>query len=351
MQKEIHKRCFVIGPMKDMKRLHTLANKIVKPILEPRGFKVITPEEGTIGTVMDQVLLNLEQADILVADITGNNPNVMYELGVYHSFGKPSIIVKEIKSGVEAEQTPFDIAAYRFIEINLTKVKAAIDILRPRFEDILNNIGQVDWFHNPVTRFYNSPIAEIPTAIGLSKNYIKNFLQMMLPHLFRKQEFAEGFELTVAVEGANKEFVPLDAEARKKLKFEVLVPKKMQMAHHDYIRNLKEWDRLGYKNAKVFRLSREFMMHIRFEDDGTPVLVDIPTVLATLNESIQHRRGLQQSQINNSKEWDILEAQELERFATKCEQFKKRLENEWPSIQGRVSVVWYWNHQNETSNS
>jgi hypothetical protein len=36
---------------------------------------------------MRQVLLRLEQADILIADITDNNPNVPYELGGYHAFG------------------------------------------------------------------------------------------------------------------------------------------------------------------------------------------------------------------------------------------------------------------------
>ena len=65
---EIIKRCFVIGPMKDMNRLNTLAREIIFHIVVPYGFQVITPDEGSIDIIIDQVLLNLEQADILVAD-------------------------------------------------------------------------------------------------------------------------------------------------------------------------------------------------------------------------------------------------------------------------------------------
>lgn len=341
--KESHKQCFVIGPMKDMARLRILSNKIVKPILEPYGFKVITPDDGAIGTIMDQVLLNLEQADILVADITGNNPNVMYELGVYHSFGKPSIIVKEIKPDKEPEQTPFDIAAYRFIEINLSKIKASINALSPKLQETIKNIGLVDWFPNPVTSFYDSPVAEIPTAVGLSKNYIRNFLDLIIPGVFLRQEYSDDFQLKIMAQNDDKQFVQLDNALHEKLKFEILIPKKMQNSSHNFINNLKASGKLKYRNAKVIRRTREFNLHIRFEEDGTPVLADIPTVLATLNESIMRRRNLQNGQINN-KEWNLLEAQELERFATKCEQFKRLIEIEHPIIEEKVKIVWNWDN-------
>jgi hypothetical protein len=338
---EIIKRCFVIGPMKDMKRLNRLAREIIEPILEPFGFKVITPDEGNIGSIMDQVLLNLEQADILVADITGNNPNVMYELGIYHSFGKPSIILKDLSEDKDSEQTPFDIAAYRFIEINMRDIEASKSILKPKFEDVIKVLGEIDWFPNPVTRFYDSPVAEIPTAVGLSKNYLKNFVGMILPKVFLKYEDSDDYELKVFYENKNKETILIDNQLRKKLKFEILIPEKMHMANHDYIRNLKEGDLINFSNAKVVRRSREFTLHIRFEEDGTPVLIDMPTVLATLNESIQRRRGLKETQIDNN-EWLILEKQELERFANKCELFKKKLENDFPSIRNKINIVWRW---------
>src|ERR1700760_3470277 len=104
------KLCFIIGPMKDMDRLLQLKKEVIRPLLEPYHFKVITPEEGEHENIMRQVLLNLEQADILIADISGNNPNVMYELGIYHSFGKPYITVNDRSYKRKGGGTPFDIA-------------------------------------------------------------------------------------------------------------------------------------------------------------------------------------------------------------------------------------------------
>jgi hypothetical protein len=120
--------------MKDMPRLLAFRDQIIKPILEPLGFHVNTPESGDIGNVMRQVLLRLEQADILIADITGNNPNVMYELGVYHSFGKPYVIIKEDIPEADATATAFDIAEYRFHAVNFSKPADAIKKLAGKID-------------------------------------------------------------------------------------------------------------------------------------------------------------------------------------------------------------------------
>ncbi|SHM99106.1 hypothetical protein SAMN04488057_10590 [Cyclobacterium lianum] len=345
-EQELIKRCFVIGPMKDMSRLSLLARKIVEPLVRPHGFTVITPEEGNIGSVMDQVLLYLEQADILVADLTGNNPNVMYELGIYHSFGKPSLIVKDSSYANEQEQTPFDIAAYRFLDLPLEDIESSRALLKPRLEEIIRVLGEIDWFPNPVTRFYNSPIAEIPTAVGLSKNYLKNFLSMILPKVFMRYEDSDDFELKVyEVIGKDTNGNPIERQLeksqREKLQFKILIPDKMHMANHDYIRNLQEGKLIDFVAAKVVRRSRPFNLYMRYDDSGTPVLIDIPTVLVTLNDSIQRRRGLQETQIDNS-EWLLLETQELERFASKCELFRKKLETEYPSTKNKIQIVWRW---------
>jgi hypothetical protein len=340
--KEKIKRCFVIGPMKDMTRLLTLANEVVRPILEPEGYDIITPDQGHIGTIMDQVLLNLEQADILVADVTGNNPNVMYELGVYHSFGKPSLIIKDKSIAEDLELTPFDIAAYRFIGINLNDVPDSIAILTPRIKEILSIISILDWFPNPVTSFYNSPVAEIPTAVGLSKNYVKNFLKLMWPDVFLKNEESESYLYKVSVEDKENGMMALDFEARQKMKFEILIPEKMKMSNHNYIRDLKSGKILQYSKAEVNRLTRPFSLHARTDDSGAIVLADIPSVLSTLYESIQSRRGLKETQINN-RDWLLLEAQELERFAIKCENYKREVEDNFPSLRNRINIVWRWN--------
>lgn len=338
------KRCFIIGPMQDMGRLHRFRDEVVKPLLE--GFTVSTPDEGEIGNIMRQVLLQLEQADILIADITGNNPNVLYELGVYHCFGKPGLVVRDSSGG--SSGTPFDIAEYRYHEIDFTQPAQAKEKLQPLLNNIIGNIDRLDWFSNPVTDFYQSPVAEIPTAIGLSKNYKKNFLGMILPAVFEKDEQGRHYRTDIWIQTAEADasgqmpMRPLTVQERDALQVHIYIPKYMHYAHHNYISGLKNTGRLPWQSAEVGRRTRPFRMHYTITEQGQVILADIPTVLSTLSESIRQRRDEHKGLPINAEDWQVLEQQELERFAVKCEQFKSRLEQDHPETQGRVVITWRW---------
>lgn len=344
---QLLRRCFVIGPMRDMARLRRLAEDIVRPLLAPEGFDVITPDEGDIGTIMDQVLLNLEQADILVADLTSNNPNVLYELGIYHAFGKPYLVVKDGSDPASLEPTPFDLASYRYHTLPFGDPATAQAVLRPLLTNILRRIDRQDWFSNPVTDFYRSPVAEIPTAVGLAKNYLKNFLDQLLPALFTKNESDDRYQVDVWVETGRREAstgLPeerlLSPEEREALTLDVLIPEKLKVSDHRHLSGLKNGGQWPFRGARVLKKGRSFALHYRQTEAGQLVLADLPTALSTLNESIGQRRRIHEKL--DETEWLILEGQELERFASKCEVFRANLENEHPQTLDRVRIVTRW---------
>jgi nucleoside 2-deoxyribosyltransferase len=62
------------------------------------------------GLITDQILDAISNVRLIVADITGKNPNVLYEIGMAHSLGKAVIIIAE-----EGESLPFDIAGVRVV--------------------------------------------------------------------------------------------------------------------------------------------------------------------------------------------------------------------------------------------
>jgi hypothetical protein len=41
------------------------------------------------GSIMPQIVKDIKRATVVVADITGNNPNVFYELGIAHQIKGP----------------------------------------------------------------------------------------------------------------------------------------------------------------------------------------------------------------------------------------------------------------------
>ena len=64
--------------------------------------------------ILQDIVEGIYQADIVIADLTGLNPNVFYELGLAHAMNKKVIIISQ-----DLDELPFDIKSYRAIEYSL----------------------------------------------------------------------------------------------------------------------------------------------------------------------------------------------------------------------------------------
>jgi hypothetical protein len=62
------------------------------------------------GSILDRIYNQIAKADLVVADLTGRNPNVFYETGYAHALGKPTILLTR-----DAEDIPFDFKHYPHI--------------------------------------------------------------------------------------------------------------------------------------------------------------------------------------------------------------------------------------------
>ncbi|MBT2403488.1 MULTISPECIES: hypothetical protein [unclassified Streptomyces] len=93
------------------------------------------------GEITDQICRHVLQDDLVIADVGGGNPNVMYELGLRHATGKPVIHIGE------HGRLPFDISPIRTIQFQATtrsglvgarkKLEAALEtVLRGAFEPL-----------------------------------------------------------------------------------------------------------------------------------------------------------------------------------------------------------------------
>jgi len=66
-------------------------------------------------SIMYEVWSAIAQASILIADCTGKNPNVFYEIGIAHTIGKPVILITQNQDDV-----PFDLRHRRYIQYDYT---------------------------------------------------------------------------------------------------------------------------------------------------------------------------------------------------------------------------------------
>jgi hypothetical protein len=81
-------------------------NKFLKPIIEENPELAVHRSEPMRGDVLRNIIFNLVQAPIVVADLTDNNPNVYWELGVRQSFKHCTITIAEEGAG----KLPFDVS-------------------------------------------------------------------------------------------------------------------------------------------------------------------------------------------------------------------------------------------------
>jgi hypothetical protein len=70
-----------------------------------RGDDLFTPTD-----ILEDIWQSINAADFVIADITGRNPNVLYELGIAHALAKPVLILSR-----DAEDIPIDLATRRVI--------------------------------------------------------------------------------------------------------------------------------------------------------------------------------------------------------------------------------------------
>ena len=86
---------------------------------------------------MNDIWRSICEARFIVADLTGRNPNVMYELGIAHTVGKEVILIHQ--SG-EDPKFPFDISHMRIINYDNTATGG--NALRKKVEETIGSVMQ-----------------------------------------------------------------------------------------------------------------------------------------------------------------------------------------------------------------
>jgi hypothetical protein len=147
------KLCFVIGPIGDEgtdQRIHAdwLLEGIIKPVFADfPEFEVRRadhdPRPGLIDAQMINDLLN---AELVIADLSFSNPNAFYEIGIRHMAQKPIIHMQ-----LAGEKAPFDLSLYRAIKFSREQYRD-LDVARAQLKaSIEATLAKGYQVENPVT--------------------------------------------------------------------------------------------------------------------------------------------------------------------------------------------------------
>jgi len=137
------RRCFVVsafGSNVDEQRRHKqVLRHLVQRVLGSRFHVVRSDEIDDECLITNQIIEHLIDDDLVIADLTGLNPNVFYEVAVRHAARKP--IVHLITQG---QEIPFDVANMRAVQYALDDP----DLLEAAQEELARKVAAIednDW--------------------------------------------------------------------------------------------------------------------------------------------------------------------------------------------------------------
>lgn len=144
--------CFVIMPFSATascteKQWASIFENVLKPAVENADY-ACHRSIATRGNIIAAILENLRDAYVVLADLTDQNPNVFYELGVRHALKNRTILIAQDEKFI-----PFDLRPYATYVYN-GKTKRGREELATRLRELLADVDQSpDRADNPVSDF------------------------------------------------------------------------------------------------------------------------------------------------------------------------------------------------------
>ena len=124
---EISREVFVLMPFE--REPETIYENVLEPVITSLKYKVSKSDKNLkSGVVIEQIWESIKKASLIVADVSGRNPNVFLELGYAMALEKKIIIITRSKDDI-----PFDIKHIRYFEYGSD---SNFEVLKEKFRGI-----------------------------------------------------------------------------------------------------------------------------------------------------------------------------------------------------------------------
>lgn len=153
------RKCFVISPIgPEDSEIRKWANKVFNYIIKPAMDKQhIIPQRSDqineTGRISDQMFKAIYSADLCIADLSEDNPNVFFELGVALSANRPVIILVK-----KNKQLPFDVSDLRCVSYDFDPDALHDGIYVNKIIDFIKEFEETGWTVPDLFSAYRPPV-------------------------------------------------------------------------------------------------------------------------------------------------------------------------------------------------
>lgn len=283
--------CFVVSPIgKEGTEIHekfrNVLDYVIKPAVEKSDYRIKVLRADDVdraGSFIKDILELLLNSFIVIADLTDQNPNVFYELGVRHALSARTILIAQ-----DVNYIPSDLREYRTIIYEDSAKGTAIfqDKLSRFFEEIYDKPDRHD---NPVmdrlgsvleikTSSYEKEIRNLKERLTQKSKEEKKPDEKGIEHIttrirriFKILKFDEAYDGTVIFDGkdGNEVSVKLPiAEGKFELYF-IMNNERTVFSEYLYIAIENTIASIEHFLADIRVLIEEVQQILEYEEDAT----------------------------------------------------------------------------------
>lgn len=231
---------------------------IISESIEEAGFHAKLVSYADEATVIQKTIIqNLYENPIVVCDVSGKNPNVMFELGMRLAFDKPTIIIKDYQTSYSFDTSPIEHLEYprdlRFPKIIdfkkdlKDKIKATYKRSNddPNYTAFLKHFGKIT-----AAKLDSTELSKEDFIIAELQELKKAVISQELTRT-KRTPYALNWMKSITSNSSGK-IIDTEMEMRRRI-HEILLYSAQDMAHSDLTsEDFKEWVYTQIVSSKSF---------------------------------------------------------------------------------------------------
>jgi nucleoside 2-deoxyribosyltransferase len=128
------------------------------------------------GRITDDILHGINDSTFCIADLSGNNANVMWETGYAMALGKPTILI-----GQSIDTLPFDLKVHRVLSYDLGDLDALTDQLSKAIQETLARYELHTKVDKALRPFSHSTTIAVTGSMNAEPAKLKRRIETVLP--------------------------------------------------------------------------------------------------------------------------------------------------------------------------